>query len=285
MSMPLELPKRVSTPEDIVKFFLYLTKIDRTYFHPDDSFYAHGEVQYSNERGPSYTPDQAKLRDRLMKQAFSVAHREGLDIYDIALFVVGAPGNEIEKAPEWLRKAMEEALRSRKRWNPELGAKGGPAKFTPDLEYLYHATTADRLPEIVERGLIPGLPSRWTGEFAEWSSGKLFFTMDLYISGQFVSNEMEREFERGEPIQFPVVLRASRKTLRGAREDMLWFNVYVKRRIAPEDLEIWLPWELEWAPLLEAYGQFEGKILGTPRTKEEFDRLHQEYFSSYPRRS
>ena len=109
--------------------------------------------------------------------------------------------------------------------------------------------------------------------------------MDLYISGQFVGNEMEREFERGEPIQFPVVLRASRKTLRGAREDMLWFNVYVKRRIAPEDLEIWLPWELEWAPLLEAYGQFEGKILGTPRTKEEFDQLHQEYFSSYPRRS
>ena len=116
MVMPLELPDRVSTPEDIVRFFLYLDRIDRTYFHPDDSFYAHGEVQYSNQHGsPAYTPAQARLRDRLMKQAKAVARREGLDIYDVGLFVVGAPDNEIEKAPEWLRKAMEEALRSRMR--------------------------------------------------------------------------------------------------------------------------------------------------------------------------
>jgi len=126
--MPLTLPKRVSTPEDIVKFFLYLDRIDRTSFHPDDRFYSDGRVQYVNRYGaPSYTVPEAKLRDRLMREAIDVATREAFDIYDIALFITahGMPEYDLRNAPEWLRLSIKAAERSSKRkyWDPREGPR------------------------------------------------------------------------------------------------------------------------------------------------------------------
>lgn len=287
--MPLTLPDRVETPEDMVRFFMFLDRIDRTSFHPDDRFYSDGRVQYVNREGlPSYSALEAKKRDRLMSQAWALADQEGFDIHEVALFVTGSPDHRIEMAPEWLRRAFADTLKEakRKHWDPRMkgasmGAKGDPAKLKTS-EYLYHVTTADRLPAIAEKGLVRFLPSRWDGEFADWSAGKIFFTMDLYIAGRFMVDELEREFSREETLQLPVLLRVHRKAIRDAREDMLWFNVYVTRTVPPEHLAVWVSERKTWVPLLEAYREFEGKILGQPRTKEEFDRLRGEFFRSQP---
>lgn len=290
--MPLTLPDRVETPEDMVRFFMFLDRVDRTSFHPDDRFYSDGRVQYVNREGlPAYSVPEAKRRDRLMSQSWEVANQEGFDIYEVGLFVTGSPDHRIEMAPEWLRKAFSETLKEskRKHWDPRgpkmkgasLAGKGDPAKLKTS-EYLYHVTTADRMPAIAEKGLVRFLPSRWDGEFADWSSGKIFFTMDLYIAGRFMVDQIEREFQRGEAVQLPVLLRVHRKAIRDAREDMLWFNVYVTRTVPPEHLAVWVPEKKVWAPLLEAYKEFEGKILGQPRTKEELDQLRQEFFRSQP---
>lgn len=172
----------------------------------------------------------------------------------------------------------------RTRRTHRLSAKGDPAKFRSAGDYLYHVTTADRLDRIAREGLVPGLPSRWEGEVAQWSAGKVFFTMDLYVAGCFMTEEMERQFRRGDPIALPVLLRARKKALRGAKEDMLWFSVYLERAVPPEKLEVWIPWAAAWAPLQEAYGQFEGAILGRPSTPEEFERLRMRFFETQPRR-
>jgi len=290
--MPLTLPDRVETPEDMVRFFMFLDRVDRTGFHPDDRFYSHGQVQYSDRDGvPSYSVPEAKKRDRLMSQSREVAHQESLDIHEVVLFVTGSPDNPIDRAPEWLQQAFFDTLKEskRKHWDPRgpkmkgasLGGKGDPAKLKTS-EYLYHVTTADRLPAIADKGLVRFLPSRWDGEFADWSAGKIFFTMDLYIAGRFMVDELEREFSRGETLQLPVLLRVHRKAIRDAREDMLWFNVYVTRTVPPEHLAVWVPERKTWVPLLEAYRDFEGKILGQPRSREEFDQLRREFFQSQP---
>lgn len=121
---PLILPERIRTPADIVRFFMYLNKVDRTSFHPDDRFFSEGEVQYSTRRGePAYTPEEAQLRDRLMDEVWEVATRHNLDPSEVAIWVTGTD----EPVPPWVEKAMAMEP-SRKAWNPrkeegsELGA-------------------------------------------------------------------------------------------------------------------------------------------------------------------
>lgn len=117
----ITLPENILGREDIVRFFLYLDRVDRTAFHPDDRFWTpEGGVQYSGRMGdPAYTVAEAKRRDRLMEQAFQVSSREGLDIYEIGLVVTGG---DIE-GPLWIRKAMTKVLSagSRKYWDPAQG--------------------------------------------------------------------------------------------------------------------------------------------------------------------
>ena len=110
---PLELPKRIASREDLIQFFAFLDLVDRTSFHPDDRFYdpASGEVQYTASDGsPAYSAGEAKRRDRLMSQAWAFSDREGLDIYEVALWVSGAingPGHQNEdEAPRWVVEAV-----------------------------------------------------------------------------------------------------------------------------------------------------------------------------------
>lgn len=117
----LTLPEKISTPEDIVRFFLFLDRVDNTSFHVDDRFYGHGRVQYVDRDGdPAYTPAEAKLRDRLMQQARNVAARKGLDIYEIGLIVTGAPDYPLESAPKWLQAVMPKPPGWKQEWKPEI---------------------------------------------------------------------------------------------------------------------------------------------------------------------
>lgn len=114
----LALPDSILGREDVVRFFLFLDRIDHTSFHPDERFWTpEGGVQYVNRAGtPSYTVPEAKLRDRLMEQAWKLSHQEDLDLYEIALVVSGIDST----GPAWIQKAMNKILRSasRKYWDP-----------------------------------------------------------------------------------------------------------------------------------------------------------------------
>lgn len=104
ISRKLEIPESVRTKEDIARFFAYLYLVDRTSFHPDDRF--GGYVDPQGKR--AYTRNQAATRDKLMRQSWKVANANGLDIYEVALWVgalTGAssdPENEAD-APDWLK--------------------------------------------------------------------------------------------------------------------------------------------------------------------------------------
>lgn len=99
----LELPEKIRTKEDMARFFAYLYLVDRTSFHPDDQF-----SSYVYSKGSAaYTRKEAAIRQRLMKQAWQVSHKNGLDIYEVALWVAaligaGDPENK-ESAPVWLK--------------------------------------------------------------------------------------------------------------------------------------------------------------------------------------
>lgn len=100
------LPERIESPSDILEFFGYLTLVDRTAFHPDESFWNEDEerVGYVNERGePAYTPEEARLREALMEESFRVAQEEGLDIYELGLW---ATTGELSDAPAWVRETV-----------------------------------------------------------------------------------------------------------------------------------------------------------------------------------
>ena len=72
--------KEIKTKEDVKTFFEQLID-EGLNFHPDTPF-----EDYINceTRQPSYTKDQADLRNLLLDQCFDVCENEGIDIYNYA---------------------------------------------------------------------------------------------------------------------------------------------------------------------------------------------------------
>lgn len=105
----LELPEHIGNKEEIAQFFAYLYLVDRSSFHPDEDF----NTFVDRDGRPAYTPEQAELRNALMLEAIQAAEAEGLDIYEIAIWVgalTGAnydPENE-KSAPKWIKALSKE---------------------------------------------------------------------------------------------------------------------------------------------------------------------------------
>lgn len=61
-------------------FFHYLIEKESLNFHPDEDF-----TNYINLESelPSYTEEEAKFRNKLMEDCFTVCIRENVDIYSI----------------------------------------------------------------------------------------------------------------------------------------------------------------------------------------------------------
>ena len=53
-------------------------------FHPDDDF--NDYVNFKDDK-PTYTKEEADLRNDLMSKCFEVCEKEGVDIYDVTLEV------------------------------------------------------------------------------------------------------------------------------------------------------------------------------------------------------
>lgn len=104
IARPLQLPEHIGLKEEIAEFFAYLYLVDKTSFHPDEDF----ESYVDKDGKPAYSPEEAKARNILMTEAFQAAEAEGLDLYEVALWV-GAlagvnddPENEAQ-APDWIK--------------------------------------------------------------------------------------------------------------------------------------------------------------------------------------
>jgi hypothetical protein len=78
--------QEITTVEDVRTFFNELHAEDLN-FHPDDDF-----TDYINNetREPTYTDDEAALRNHLLEQSFEVCEREGADIYDVCIEIFTA---------------------------------------------------------------------------------------------------------------------------------------------------------------------------------------------------
>ena len=68
-----------------VKIFAKELVAEGANFHPDDDFFSY--VQQGTESKPSYSIQEATLRNTLMGQCFEVCQKEGQDIYDTMLEV------------------------------------------------------------------------------------------------------------------------------------------------------------------------------------------------------
>lgn len=107
------LPKVIEYPADVARFFAYLYLVDGTSFHPDDSFFRYGKVQYVDEAGkPFYTHVKARIRDRLMKQSREILDQTKIDIYEVGLWTAAILGVHDDpegrtSAPIWLHRALE----------------------------------------------------------------------------------------------------------------------------------------------------------------------------------
>lgn len=72
---------KIRTIEDVKSYAKQLTA-EGLSFHPDDDF--NDYINFTNNQ-PSYTKEEADVRNELMNECFDVCEKEGLDIYEIMM--------------------------------------------------------------------------------------------------------------------------------------------------------------------------------------------------------
>lgn len=68
---------------DVEEFFTHLLDLESLNFHPDNDFKDYICREGANANSPSYTQEEAELRNDMLAQCFEVCERAGVDIYDI----------------------------------------------------------------------------------------------------------------------------------------------------------------------------------------------------------
>lgn len=69
---------KIETADD-VKAFAKKLIAEGVSFHPDDDF---NDYVNFKEKIPTYTKEEADLRNELMNKCFEVCEKEGIDVYD-----------------------------------------------------------------------------------------------------------------------------------------------------------------------------------------------------------
>ncbi len=72
----------IETINDVEHFFHHLIQNESLNFHPDEDF---GNYFNLETDLPSYTPEEADFRNKLMEACFEVCDKENADIYDIGI--------------------------------------------------------------------------------------------------------------------------------------------------------------------------------------------------------
>jgi hypothetical protein len=79
---------KIRNIDDVKSFFTHLLDVESLNFHPDDDFENYICLEGPHARTPSYTPEEAALRNAMMVECFEVCKRAGVDIYDIGYNLV-----------------------------------------------------------------------------------------------------------------------------------------------------------------------------------------------------
>jgi len=75
--------ENIQTIEDVESFSRLLIA-EGANFHPDDDFATYVNIETGE---PTYTPEEAELRNALMNRAFEVCDINGVDIYNVTMEV------------------------------------------------------------------------------------------------------------------------------------------------------------------------------------------------------
>jgi hypothetical protein len=71
--------QHIQVPNDVIAFARELVK-ENLNFHPDDDFTSYLNIETQK---PTFTKEEAELRNALMRECVSVCEKHGVDIYDI----------------------------------------------------------------------------------------------------------------------------------------------------------------------------------------------------------
>lgn len=112
--------------------------------------------------------------------------------------------------------------------------------------YYYHCTSADRIPLILERGLVPATETHWGGDLGAESVGKVFFGLSPH-KATYYGLIVFRETLASEGMAYvPVLLRVD---LSGFEVAPDYNDVVVNRAVPPDRIEG--IWQGVWRPLAE----------------------------------
>ena len=76
----MNLPKNITTIQDVKDFANYLVNIEHLNFNSDEDF--RNYISYETHK-PTYSDAEAVKRNNLMEQCFRVCECEGVDIYEV----------------------------------------------------------------------------------------------------------------------------------------------------------------------------------------------------------
>ena len=117
-------------------------------------------------------------------------------------------------------------------------------------EWLYHITTAERVPSISKVGLIPSMDPRWGGELGRTSLGKTFFgtTPDTAIYyGKLI---FKLQLECFDLAHIPVLLRLPRSSISELKIDETDIDsLYTEKYVRSDKIEGF--WQDKWLSLKE----------------------------------
>lgn len=129
--------------------------------------------------------------------------------------------------------------------------------------YLYHSTTMDRLPGIMDDGLVPSDAPRWEGVVAFQSKSKVFLTNTPQVAGSYSAGLIQEELMMEGISYFPVLLRMKEKDISGLTAHIPG-DFYTRRKVKPESLEVYVPDIEKWLPLRKAMIWFHGSPIEIP---------------------
>lgn len=113
------LPKSIESLADAIQFIVYLYLVDRLNFHPDNRF----ETYYDGGRA-FYTPEEARLRERLRREAWEIA-----DLYSLSIWVAAwfgyYPTSDLEDAPPEVLTILKKGFGTKQDWSPRNKRRSG----------------------------------------------------------------------------------------------------------------------------------------------------------------
>ena len=74
----------INNVDDVRKFFHYIVEERNMNFNPDDMFRDYMLADGSN----AFTPEECKIYNRLVEEAFKICDKENVGIYEIALDIL-----------------------------------------------------------------------------------------------------------------------------------------------------------------------------------------------------